>query len=94
MDILHALLGSDLMTAPNLTIQAWITLALVWLVIYAVFRYAKAVYLGRETKNRNEAEKAELENEALRLEVALKRNQLELSSRLNTWLGAGNGKES
>lgn len=92
-DIVHALLGSDLMTASDLTIQAWITLLLIWLVLYALYRCVKAIYKGREIRNWREERRAELEEEALRIEVELKRNQLERSSRFNSWLGIDNGKE-
>lgn len=64
------------MTASELTPQAWLTLVLVWLIVFALFRLAWAAYRGRELKNR-----------AADLDVQIKEQELKRVKRLNKILG-------
>lgn len=83
MDILSALLGSELMLYRDLTFQAWITLVVLWAIGIAL-----AAYFFEKWKEQHErARERAIERQIKELE----RDRL---SRFNAWLGVKGGDKT
>ena len=83
MDILSALLGSELMLYRDLTFQAWITLVVLWAIGIALAAY----FFEKWREQRERARERSIERQIKELE----RERL---SRFNVWLGVKGGDKT
>lgn len=90
MDILSALLGSELMLYRDLTFQAWITLVVLWAIGIALAAY----FFEKWKEQRERARERAIERKIKDIERQIKELERDRLSRFNAWLGVKGGDKT